>query len=294
MAGLFRFARHEDALPRHQDVLEQYDARRLPVFAGEFGCRLTRPPGLARHDGDAIGVDRHGAADGEIGVLFRMRAARHDEKFVHIGGTCDDRLGARDDDAILPPLLDVDIGVAVFLLAGALRAVALGVRHGDAERQVAILRVVHIGEEALVIVGPVHVVGEPCRLEDAAESVMGEVALGASGYLAGEPHRFEFGEKVGGIPVDVHHAVHDPAGSMLARGHHLGVLGDVGEVVGDADGIDARPEDGRIRHAFDALAFDKDTRLVGAKRLAIVGGGHQHGAILQLSVPRLADKIEQR
>ena len=80
-------------------------------------------------------------------------------KLVHVRRAGDDRLGAADDDAVGPPLLDVHVDVGIGLLARALGAVALGVGHGDAERQVLVLDLMQVGEEALVIVGAAVVVG---------------------------------------------------------------------------------------------------------------------------------------
>ncbi len=43
-----------------------------------------------------------------------------------------------------------------------------------------------VGEEALVVVGPVRVVGTLRRLEDAVEGIVRQVPLGAARYLADE------------------------------------------------------------------------------------------------------------
>ncbi len=75
-----------------------------------------------------------------------MRAAGHDQKFVHVGRAGDDRLGSGDDDPVLASFLHMDIGVA-FPAGPAARAVALGIRHRDAERQVAVLHIVHVARK---------------------------------------------------------------------------------------------------------------------------------------------------
>ena len=66
----------ENSLVRHEDVVEEHYARRLPVLAREHGAILTRSARRASHDRHARGVqgDRaaDGEADGEVGVLAPM------------------------------------------------------------------------------------------------------------------------------------------------------------------------------------------------------------------------------
>ncbi len=47
---------------------------------------------------------------------------------------------------------------------------------------------------------------------------MGEIALGAAGFLADQPHRLELAQKIGGRLVDMQHPVHrgDPVVSWRA------------------------------------------------------------------------------
>ena len=52
-AALLVFAGEEDALMRHEDVVEHDDAGRLAVFGRELGRRLAGPAGRPRDDGDA-------------------------------------------------------------------------------------------------------------------------------------------------------------------------------------------------------------------------------------------------
>ena len=171
-AAFLVFAGQKHALVRHEHVVEDDDAGRLAVFAGEFRRRLAGASRRPGDDGHARRIDRHGAADGKIRVLRVMRPARHDEEFVHVGRAGDDGLGAADDDAVRPALRDVDIDVGVRLRARALRAVALGVGHGDAERQVLVLDAVQIGEKAL---------GDSrCRARRRCASSPGRVPLRAS------------------------------------------------------------------------------------------------------------------
>src|SRR5690606_1404398 len=87
---------------------------------------LARAPGRAGHDGQALGVYRHGAADGEVGVGRAHVAAGHDQELVHVGRARDDGLGAADDDAFGVALDDVNVAVGVGLLVWAAAAIALG------------------------------------------------------------------------------------------------------------------------------------------------------------------------
>ena len=137
-----------------------------------------------RHDGDAGSVERHGAADREIGVRLLHAAAGHDEEAVNVGRARHDRLGAADDDPVRAPPDDAHIGVGHGLFVRPLRAVALGVGHGDAERQVGVLHLMQVGEEARAVAGALIGVDAMRRLPDGVEGVVGEVALRAAAVPA--------------------------------------------------------------------------------------------------------------
>ena len=62
----------KNSLVRHEDVVEEHYARRLPVLAREHGAVLTRSARRASHDRHARGVQRDRAADCEVGVLAPM------------------------------------------------------------------------------------------------------------------------------------------------------------------------------------------------------------------------------
>ena len=93
------------------------------------------------------------------------------------------------------------------------------------------------------------------RLEDAVEGVVGEIALRAAGRLAHEPHRLELVKQVGGGLVDVEHAVDNLARGALAGRHQGQMLRLLGEIVGDAHRIDARPQQRLVGHALHAVPF---------------------------------------
>src|SRR5207248_6459641 len=107
-----------------EHVVEDDDAGRLAVPAGEGGRLLPRATGRTGDDRHAGGVDGNGAAHSEVGVVGRHRPAGHHQELVDVGRAGDDGLGAADDDAVGAALGDVDVDVGVGLLAGALRAVA--------------------------------------------------------------------------------------------------------------------------------------------------------------------------
>ena len=75
-AALLVLAGEEHALVRHEHVVEDHDAGGLAVLGGELRRRLAGPSRRPRHDGDARRIDRHGAADGEVGVLGRHGCGR--------------------------------------------------------------------------------------------------------------------------------------------------------------------------------------------------------------------------
>ena len=264
---------------RHEHVVEDHHPGRLPVFRGELRRRLAGPARWARDDGHAGRVDRDRAAHGARAVLRRVGAARHHQELVHVRRAGHDRLGAADDDAVRPPLRDVHVAVRVRLLARPLRAVAHGIRHGDPERQVRVLDPMHVGQETPGVVGAVGVVDAPGRLKDAVQRVVGEVALRAARHPAHQPHRFELVQEVLRRLVDVQHAVDGLAGRALAGGHDGRVLGRVGELVGDADRVDAGREQGLVGDALDPATIHEHPRLVGAQGVPVAGSIHQHGRL---------------
>jgi len=122
---------------------------------------------------------------------------------MHIGRAGDDRLGASDDDAVRPPLLDVQVDVRVDLLARPLGAVALRVGHRDAQRKVAVLNVVEIAEKALAVVGAMMIVGQLGGLEQTVQRVVRQITLRAAGRPADQTYCLQLVEQVRRILVDV-------------------------------------------------------------------------------------------
>ena len=172
MRRVLPLAGEEHALPGDEHAVEDAHAGRLAVLVREQRRLLARPAGGTGDDRQPVGVARHRAADRERRVGFAHVAARHDEELVHVGRAGDDRLRPRDDDALGVPLDDVDVAVDVGLLVRPLAAVALGVGHGDAERQVLVLEVVQVGGEALAVVA--------CRVVVDPRRRPGAIALNAS------------------------------------------------------------------------------------------------------------------
>ena len=167
----------KNSLVRHEDVVEEHYARRLPVLAREHGAVLTRSARRASHDRHARGVHGDRAADGEVGVLTPHVPARHDQEAVDVGGPGHDRLGTQDDDPVRSALDDAHVSLGHLLLVRALGAVALGVGHRDAERQVLILDLMQVGDETLMIVGALVGIDAVRRLPNRIERIVREIAL---------------------------------------------------------------------------------------------------------------------
>jgi hypothetical protein len=170
----------------------------------------------------------------------------------------------------------VHVAVDVGLLVRPAAAVALGIGHRDAERQVLVLHAVQVLQEARrLFARAAGVVDARGHLPDRVERVVGEVALGAAGFLAHDAHGLELVQQVAGAGVDVGEAVHAPAARVLHCRHERRQLAAVREVVGERDGIDAGLQRARIRHALDGLPVDEHARAIAPQRLAVIGARHQ-------------------
>ena len=166
-------------------------------------------------------------------------------------------------------------------------AVALGVGHRHAERQVLILDLMQVGDETLVIVGALVGIDAVRRLPDRIERIVREIAFRPTAVLAKEPDRLELGEEVGGRLIDMQHAVDLAPARGLRREHQGPVLWLVGEVIGGADSVDAGGEDRVIGHAFDAASVHEHDRVEPAEDFrksaadisigvsSSMGGGHE-------------------
>ncbi len=277
VAAVPPFAGEEHPLPRHDDVVEVDDRRRLGVAGAEPGPAITRPAGGPGDHGDAVGVDGNGAADGEVGVLTQHRSARHDQELVHVGSAGDDGLGAADDQALGSALADVDVDVGVGLGVRPKRPVALAVGHGDGQGQVLVLDPMDVGEETRVVVGAAVGIDATAGLEDRIEAVVGEVALGTATLAADDAHRFELVEEVARLAVDVQEAIGLAPARVLGRHHQRPQLRPQREVIGDADGVDSGLEQRLVGDRGDLMAVDEDLGAIAPKRLPVVGCRHEHG-----------------
>ncbi len=239
---------------------------------------VAGPAGRPRHDGQARGVDGHGAADGEVGVFAAHVAAGHDQQLVHVGRAGHDRLGARDHDAPRIALDHMQVAVGVGLFVRPAAAVALGIGHGDAQGQVLVLHAVQVVQEARgVLLGAAGVVDAGRDLADRVERVVREVALGAAGLLADQAHRLQLVEQVAGAGVDVGQPVHPLAAGVLHRRHQRRKPLLQRVVVGQGNGIDAGRQRRLVGHAVDLAAVDEYIRAISPQRFAKLRARHQRG-----------------
>lgn len=118
--------------------------------------------GAAQYEGHARGVSRDGAGNGEV-LLIGLHIRRRDdydlmsEEYAGLVA-----LEAADDYAVVADLVNVDVAVAVRLLAGRQGAQALRIGDGDRAAQVVVLDVAQELHEPLVVVRAevmVHIIG---------------------------------------------------------------------------------------------------------------------------------------
>ena len=184
LAGAMPLAGAENAFPWNEYAVEHADTGRLSILAAEFRRRLAGPAGWTRNDRQPGGVDRHGAADGEIGVVPAHVAARHDEQFVNVWRRRDDGLGTGNDDAVGTTLDNMQVRVRIRLARRAEGPVAFGVGHRNPERQVIGVDVGQVRFQPRVILGPCIGIDALRAVMQGGERVAAEITLRASCFLA--------------------------------------------------------------------------------------------------------------
>jgi hypothetical protein len=161
-------------------------------------------------------------------------------------------------------LLDVNINIGFGLLTWAFRPVPLGIRHGDAESEIAVLHPVEIVDKALVIVGALGIIRSLCRLKDAVQSIMAQITLRAAGNSAHQSHGFQLSQKISRVLIDVEHPVDSFCGRALTAGHQGAMGTHMGKIIGHPHSIEARREKGLVGDARDLRAIHENPWLVGA------------------------------
>jgi hypothetical protein len=282
--ALFGLAGQEDPIMRDEHVVEYDYTDRLAVFGRELGRSFAGTSGRTRDDRHAGRVHGNRAAHRKVLVLRSVGPAGHHQELVHIGRAGHDRLGAADDDTVRPARADMYVDIRIELLAWPFRAIALCIGHRNPQREIAVLYVVKIIEETLAVVAAMTIVGQFGGLVETVEGIVAEVALRAPGCPTDQAYRLQFIEQIGGVLVDVQHAVDRLAGRSLPCRHDREVLLLMRKVIGDADAGDTGSKKRFVSDALDGVSVDEDTRLVRSQRLAVVGGSLQHGALQSLFV----------
>mmetsp|Transcript_430 Transcript_430/g.1661 ORF Transcript_430/g.1661 Transcript_430/m.1661 type:complete len:510 (-) Transcript_430:387-1916(-) len=253
---------HEDAVRRHEDVVEEdrhFLAAVLVVAdvhraRGRFGrprvARLSaedvREPG--RVDGDRAG---HGV----LGFVPREPLARHDDEIMRVERAGLVRLGAADDDAVGPPVDDANEEVGVGLARRSLGPIALGIGHRAADDEVVRLDVRDERAEAIVVRRPVSGVHEMRHRPARVDRVHADAPLEAGPRALSERALHEvLRDDVLGARAHVREPVHAAAYDVRERRRELGLR--LGEAIRLGDGVhgwgDHRVR--RVRRRVEALA----------------------------------------
>ena len=142
----------EDALPRHEDVVEDGEGVHLVEAAGE-GLVVegaARVEALAADEAEAFRRNGDGEAEGvHLLLLAAQGAVGRDEELVREGREGGEELGAAQDDALRGGVDDADGDVGVGLLADGGAPVHLRVAEAMGERQVVVADVGVVVDEVL-------------------------------------------------------------------------------------------------------------------------------------------------
>ena len=251
-----RLAAHEDTLPGNEDIFQDHqglaaDHAELTVACVDAAFDFPLLVGLPAEDhGDPLGVQGDGRHDG-IGLIAGTHGlGRHDHDLVAVDGSRLVSLGAADDDPVVALLDDPGEQIGVRLLAGALGAVPLGVRHAADEHEVLLLDLLEILLEPLEVGGPVLLVDLVGGHVEGVEGVEAHAALVAARRLVGdEAQHLHFPDQVVDGLVDVGEAA-DLLSRQVALGRHqILVLRHQSQLVGLGRRVDVGDEarDGRCR-----------------------------------------------
>jgi hypothetical protein len=262
---VFEFTAQEHLVPWHEHLVEHAHRGGLAVLVAEDSLVGAGSAGGSRDDGEALGVDGHRAGDGEVAIGRGHGPPRQHQQFVHVGRRGDDGLGARDHDAIRAPCDHVHVGIGVVLLMGTQAAIALGIGHGDADRQVFVLHALEVGAQARVVFTAYRVIEAVRQLPRGVQAVHRQVTHRTAGFLAGEAREFELGEQVVAVAIQGDEAIDLPGARGVGRECDGGVGRVERVVIGHADGVDAGREARLVGHRSDGVAIDEHARLVAAQ-----------------------------
>ena len=248
MLGVLVLTCQEHLIPGHQHLIKMAYRNTLTILRAELSIGLTRPARGSRDNREALRIDRDRTTYCEISIFLSHRSARHHQQFVHIRTTGHDRLGPRDDNTLSAPLRDMHVAVNILLIARALAAIPFAIGHGDSKGQVLVLNPMQVGKKTFVVLPGSILRHLPSRLINGIERIVGQIALSTATLSAQQPHRFELGQQVLAVTVNVQHSIHSLTRGSLVSQHQSTVLGLLGKIVGHADRTDTGLQSGLIDH----------------------------------------------
>ena len=266
-AGELRLAVEEDAVIGNEHVVEH----RQGLHTAELGVahvhlgvfQLAGIAALTAHDQEQAGsVQRDGEGNGIVLVLGAHGDGGHHDDLVRVQDAGLVRLGAADHDAVGTALHHPQEQVGVILRVRGLAAVALGVGHGAVHGQVVVL---HHGQELLeilMVVGAVLLVDLIGGGEHGVEGVHTHAALEAGGgHLAAQAlHLHLVAQVVGGL-MDMCKTVDPLSGIGGDHGHQILILRHLRQIIGHADRVQGRTQDGVLGGILDLLAEHVDLHI---------------------------------
>ena len=119
------------------------------------------------------------------------------------------------------------------------------------------------------------------------ECVVCQVTLSAPTLTANQTHRFQFGEQIFRVTIDVEHPIDGLSGRCLVCQHQPAILRSLGKIVGHTHRTDTGLQSRFVDHRFNQVSVNVDGRLITTETFLVLRrthdlatGFHQHVLLL--------------
>ncbi len=197
------------------------------------------------------------------------------------------RLGALDNDTVLPLVHDVKIQVGIGLFVGRKASVPLGVCHGTVTGKIVFLDIFEILQKALVVLAAALLVDIVGHDGERIQRIHAHTPLKTTArFPAQQSAHFAFFDQVANALVDMGKAIDAFAGEMRCGGHQVFVFRHMRQFIGLGNRLHGRPYDRIVHYIGQTFTKHVDNQIQLAQTLLILCCSHHcHGLSLFYKTP---------